>query len=133
MKSIVTPYVHLLLALFILAAAVTPACAGGENCSMPCCRQKAKPVSHHPAAAPSKACCTHPADASSGIGTGCRFDQHNLALNFQERTHSAPVAEMLADSTWTEANGPVWPTPRFANLPEPLKAPIYLRIQILLI
>jgi hypothetical protein len=133
MKPVATQCIQILLALFILAAAVAPACAGDENCSMPCCRHKAKPAPHHPAAAPSKACCTHPADTSSDSGSGCRFEQHNLALSSQERTHSAPAAEAFADSTWTAAHGHPWPTPRIADLPEPLKAPLYLRIQILLI
>lgn len=80
MKSAGAKCFHVLLALFILAAAVVPACAGSENCSMPCCRHKAAPVSHQPNAAHSKPCCAQTTDASAGIGSGCRFDQHNLAL-----------------------------------------------------
>jgi hypothetical protein len=133
MKFVVTPYIHLLLALFIFAAALAPACAGGENCSMPCCRHKTKAVPYHPAAAPSKACCTQPADSSSGIGSGCRFDQNNLALNSQERNNPAPAGEVLPGPAWTAADGCAWPTPRTADLPQPLKAPLYLRIQTLLI
>jgi hypothetical protein len=137
MKSVVPQSIYCLLALFILAAAVAPACAGGENCSMPCCRHKAKPLWHHPTDAPSKACCTRPADASSDIGSSCRFDQHHLAISSQERTpartNSAPAAAVFADATWTAEHDHAWPAPRIADHPESPKAPLYLRIQILLI
>jgi len=133
MKSIVTQCIHIVLALFILAAAGTPTCAGTENCSMPCCRHKAKSASHPPAAAPLKACCTQTAGASSDIGSGCRFDPHDLALNSEARTASAPAAEVFADSTWTAAHGHAGPTQRLAEHSEPFRAPLYLRIQILLI
>jgi hypothetical protein len=133
MKSPFTQCIHLWLALFILAAAVAPACAGGENCSMPCCRHKAKPLAHHTTDAPSKACCTQPADASSDIGSSCRFDQHHLAISSQERTNSAHVAAVFAEATWTAEHDHTRLSPRVAGHPEPPKAPLYLRIQILLI
>jgi hypothetical protein len=133
MKSIVTQCIHIVLALFILAAAVTPACAGTENCSMPCCRHKAKPVPQLPAAAPPKACCTHPADASSGIGSGCRFDQHNLALNSEDRTVSTPTAPALVTTPHITTHGHAWTAFRMVEAPQPFKDPLYLRIQIFLI
>jgi hypothetical protein len=133
MKSPLTQSIHILAALFILAAAVTPVCGGGEQCSMPCCRHKAQPAAHHPADAPSKTCCTHPADASSGIGSGCRFDQHDLALNPQERSTSVPPALLSEDATWTAANDTAWPSFKAEDFLEPLKAPLYLRLQIFLI
>jgi hypothetical protein len=133
MKSFLGQSIHVLLALFILAAAVTPACAGGEQCSMPCCRNKARSVAQHPADTTSKACCTHPADASSAFGSSCRLDQRDLAINYHERTNPTPVAEGVADAAWTAAPDPACPLPRSAHFPEPPKAPLFLRIQLLLI
>ena len=100
---------------------------------MPCYQHKAKPVSHNEATAPSKACCTHPADESSGIGSGCDFDQRNLALNFQREPIRPPPRKYSGLDMGNKPHGPVWPTARLADLLEPLKAPIYLRIRILLI
>jgi len=133
MKSFLGQSIHVLLSLFILAAAVMPACAGGEQCSMPCCRNEARPVAHHPADAPSKTGCTHPTDASSDIGSICRLDQQDLAINSPERTNPAPVAKAAADATWTAASDPACPLFRSADFPEPPKAPLFLRIQLLLI
>ncbi|MCK7514562.1 MAG: hypothetical protein MZV70_68195 [Desulfobacterales bacterium] len=71
----VAKFIHAFLALLILAAAVAPACAGSENCSMPCCRHKRRAVSHHHGPLrTAKPCCPQTADASADTGSGCRFD-----------------------------------------------------------
>jgi hypothetical protein len=100
---------------------------------MPCCRHKAQSIAHHSADDYSKACCTQPPDASSDIGSSCRFDQHHLAVSSQERTHPTPAGEVFADAAGTAEHDHVWPLPRIAGLREPPKAPLYLRLQILLI
>jgi hypothetical protein len=133
MKSTGAKCIHVLLALFILAAAVVPACAGSENCSMPCCRHKAKPVSHQPTAAHSKPCCAQTPDASAGIGSGCRFDQNKLALPSGGETGpiiAAAIAAMVPENptrsaAWTPASRCV-----DSSLPD---TPLYLRLQTLLI
>src|SRR5512145_1629758 len=81
MKSHLVKFVHAVVAVLFLAAAVAPACAGQENCSMPCCRPKARPASSHADAAHAKPCCSQTADPSSGSGLGCRYDQTHLAFD----------------------------------------------------
>jgi len=132
MKSAGAKSIHVLLALLILAAAVAPACAGSENCSMPCCRQKAQPVSHPPDAAHAKPCCTQ-ADTSAGIGSGCRFDQHNLALPAGGETGpviAAVVAAVVLENPMRRCAST--PAARCVDLSPP-DTPLYLRLQTLLI
>jgi hypothetical protein len=77
----VTPFwkaIRVLLAVFLLSAMAAPACAGLENCSMPCCRKADKPVAHPASAVPSKSCCKQTADPADIAG--CRFVQHHIAL-----------------------------------------------------
>ena len=133
MKSLLSQSLNALLALFILAAAVTPACAGGEQCRMACCRHKALPAPHHPADASSTPCCTHPADASADSGSSCRPDQQDLAIHSHERTSPAAVADGLADANRMAAPDPAGPLPRAADFAEPPKSPLFLRTQLLLI
>ena len=133
MKSAGAKSIHVLLALLILAAAVAPACAGSENCSMPCCRQKAQPVSHQPDAAHAKPCCTPVAEASPGIGSGCRFDQHKLALPSGGENGpiiaSATVGVVLENPMRSSASTPA---ARCVDSSPP-DTPLYLRLQTLLI
>jgi hypothetical protein len=133
MKSAGAKCIHVLLALLILAAAVAPACAGSENCSMPCCRHKAQPVSHQPDAAHAKPCCTPVAEASPGIGSGCRFDQHKLAL--PSGGENGPIIASATVVVVLEN-----PMRRCASTPaarcvdsSPPDTPLYLRLQALLI
>jgi len=133
MNSVITKCVHVLLALFILAAAVAPACAGSANCSMPCCRHPAQPVSQPWDAVHSKPCCTQPADAPAGIGSGCRFVQHNLALPSAGDTGpvlSAGVGAVAPENPimWS---GPM-PSVRCIDSSPP-DTPLYLRLRTLLI
>jgi len=133
MKSVGAKCIHVLLALLILAAAMAPACAGSENCSMPCCRHKAQPVSHQPDAAHAKPCCTPVAEASPGIGSGCRFDQHKLALPSGGENGpiiaSATVGVVLENPMRSSASTPA---ARCVDSSPP-DTPLYLRLQTLLI
>ena len=133
MKSIAAQCTHIVLALFILAAAVTPACAGGDNCSMPCCRHKTKPDSHQTDAAHSKPCCTQTADASAGTGSGCRFDQHNLAL--PSGGESGPINAAAVAAAVLEKPMLLCVSAPSARLIDsiPPDTPLYLRLQALLI
>jgi hypothetical protein len=133
MKSVGNKCVFLLLALFILTAAVVPACAGSENCSMPCCRHKAKPVSHHTDPAHPKPCCSQTADASSGIGSGCRFDQHHIALLSGGET--GPIIAATAVAVVLQNPMPLCTSARATGCPDsdPPETPLYLRLQTLLI
>jgi len=81
MKSTAAKSIQVLMALFILAAALTPVCAGAENCSMPCCRNKAQPVSHPADMAAGRSCCTQTADDSADNLSGCRFVKTSAALS----------------------------------------------------
>jgi hypothetical protein len=133
MKSIAAQCIHVVLALFILAAAVTPACAGGDNCSMPCCRHKTKPDSHQTDAARSKPCCTQTADASAGTGSGCRFDQHSPALRSGGETGpitAAALAAMVLESPKLSCTAT--PAARCMDSSPP-DTPLYLRLHALLI
>jgi len=133
MKSIATQCIHIVLALFILAAAVTPACAGGDNCSMPCCRHKTKPGSHQTDAAHSTPCCTQTADASAGTGSGCRFDQYNLALRSGGETGPI-IAAALAAIVLENPKLSCTSTPAARCMDSsPPDTPLYLRLQALLI
>jgi len=132
MKSAGAKCIHVLLALLILAAAVAPACAGSENCSMPCCRHKAQPISHQADAAHAAPCCTQ-ADTSAGIGSGCRFDQHNLALPAGGETGpviAAVVAAVVLENPMRRCAST--PAARCVDLSPP-DTPLYLRLQTLLI
>jgi hypothetical protein len=80
MKSTAAKSLHTLLALFILAAALAPVCSGSENCSMPCCRDKAQPVSHSMDMASGRSCCTHSADDFADNLSACRFGNTSPAL-----------------------------------------------------
>jgi hypothetical protein len=133
MKCSATRWVHIVLAVFFLTAAVYPACAGGENCSMPCCRHKAELVSHHMTDAPSKGCCTQPGDSSSDIGSGCAFDRKSLAPNLEPRTSVVPALEALGTGADNTPAGPAGSAPGLVEPSRPHKTPLYLRIQILLI
>lgn len=134
MKSAGAKCILVLLALLSLAAAVAPACAGSENCSMPCCRHKVPPVSHPTDAAPAKPCCTPPTDASADIGSGCRFDQHKLALPSSGSEAGPIIAAAIAATVFENPMRPGAWTPAArcvdSSLPD---TPIYLRLQTLLI
>jgi hypothetical protein len=80
MKSTAAKSIHLLLALFILAAALAPVCTAAQNCSMPCCRHKAQPASHPADMAAGRSCCTQASDDSADNLSGCRFVKTSAAL-----------------------------------------------------
>jgi len=80
MKSTAAKSIQVLLALFILAAALVPVCTSSENCSMPCCRRKAQPVSHPADMAAGRSCCAQTADDSADTMSGCRFVKTSAAL-----------------------------------------------------
>lgn len=133
MKSAGAKCIHVLLVLLILAFSVAPACAGMENCSMPCCRHKAKPVSHPTDAAHSKPCCTQTTDASAGIGSGCRFDQHKLALPSGGETGpiiTSAVAAVVIENPMRPCTST--PAARCVDSSPP-DTPLYLHFQALLI
>jgi hypothetical protein len=130
MKSTGAKCIRALLALILLAAVLAPACAGAEDCSMPCCRQKAQPVSHPAEATP---CCQQTTDASAGAGSGCRFEQHPLALPFLTETGPITVATVAAVVLETPVR-PCPSTPAAGDADSsPPDTPLYLRLQILLI
>jgi hypothetical protein len=100
---------------------------------MPCCQHKAKPVSHQTDAAHSKPCCTQTADASAGTGSGCQFDQHNLALPSGGETgpiNAAAVAAVVLENPMLSCAST--PAARCLDLSPP-DTPLYLRLQVLLI
>jgi len=125
--------IQILLVVFLLATAAAPACVGSENCSMPCCRHDSQPVSHPADGTASKPCCPQTADPADGIGPGCRFVQHHLAL--PPGAESGPVFTAAAGGTVLEypflwSDGP--PALRRADSTPP-ETPLYLRLQTLLI
>jgi hypothetical protein len=130
MKSTGAKCIRVLLSLILLAAVLAPACAGAEDCSMPCCRQKAKPVSH---SADAKPCCQQTTEASAGVGSGCRFEQHPLAL--RSLNENGPITVPAVAAVVLET--PVRPCPLAAAVDgagsTPPDTPHYLRLQILLI
>jgi hypothetical protein len=133
MKSPGAKCIRILLALFILAAAVAPACAGSEDCSMPCCRHKAKPVAYPADAAHPKPCCAQKTDTSAGIGPGCRFVQHPLVLT----TGGDADPVIAATVVWAVLENPIMqrastPAARCMD-PSPPETPLYVRLQTLLI
>lgn len=134
MKSAGAKCIHVLLALLILAAAVAPACAGSENCGMPCCRHKAKPVSHRADAAHAKPCCPQTADSAADFGSGCRFDQHKLALP-SSGSETGPVIAAAVAAAVPEKPMLLCVSAPSARLIDssPPGTPLYLRLQALLI
>ncbi|MCU0592183.1 MAG: hypothetical protein MUC57_12015 [Desulfobacterales bacterium] len=133
MKSTAAKSIQVLLALFILAAALAPACTGAENCSMPCCRHEAKPVPHPAGMASAGACCAPTADDSADNLSGCRFANISPVLpSGVERTPvmTAAVSTAVFDDP---IERPVFTPPlRFMDS-SPSDTPLYLRLQTLLI
>jgi hypothetical protein len=134
MKSAGAKCIHVFLALLIVASAVAPACAGAENCSMPCCRQKPQPAPHRTDAAHAKPCCPPAADAAADIGSGCRFDHHKLALPSSGSEAGPIIAAAIAATVPENQKRPAAWTPAArcadSSLPD---TPLYLRLQTLLI
>jgi len=133
MKSTAAKSIQVLLALFILVAALAPVCAGAENCSMPCCRDKAQPVSHAADMAAGRSCCTPAADDAADNLSGCRFA--NISPALPSGIESSPV--MTAAVGTVVFNNPV---ERLSHAlltgsihSRPPGPPLYLRLQILLI
>jgi len=91
-----------------------------------------QPVSHQADAAHATPCCTQ-ADTSAGIGSGCRFDQHNLALPAGGETGpviAAVVAAVVLENPMRRCAST--PAARCVDLSPP-DTPLYLRLQTLLI
>jgi hypothetical protein len=100
---------------------------------MPCCRHKARPASSHADAAHAKPCCSQTANPSSGSGSGCRYDQTHLAL---DPGHAAPLVALAATASVIRPEAHELPLLRgtaFLTASSPLKTPIFLRTQALLI
>jgi hypothetical protein len=130
MNSALPKYIHALLALFLLAAAAAPACAGLENCSMPCCRP---PASHAGDAAHSGPCRTGTEDAPAGVGADCRFEPHQVALPSGSDAgpiFAAAAAALVPDKPIRLCAAS--PAARRADSSPP-DTPLYLRLQALLI
>jgi hypothetical protein len=133
MKARLVKFVHAVVAVLFLAAAAAPACAAQENCSMPCCRPKARPAPAQADAAHAKPCCSPTADPSAGSGVGCRYDQTHLALD------AGHAASALAFATPPSVIGQhaleLNSSPRavFAADTPLFNTPIFLRTQTLLI
>jgi hypothetical protein len=131
MQSFRTRCIHVVLALAVFSAAVTPACAGGENCGMPCCRQSPVLASDHPTGVQPQACCPRAAHTSSDIGASCRSENSSLALNAENRLASATTTTSLAPISYLPAQGLALTNSRPDETLQPFKDPLYLRIQIL--
>jgi hypothetical protein len=133
MKSAVAKSLHILLALFILAAALGPACAGSENCSMPCCRHKANPVSRPTDMVPGRSCCTQAAGDSADNMSGCRFVKTSPALPSGAGSvtgMTAAVGAVAFDNPIERPSG----TPSICSMDSrPPGPPLHLRLQTLLI
>jgi hypothetical protein len=133
MKSMPAKTIRVLLALSMLAGALAPVCIGAENCSMPCCRHKAQPVSHPADTASGRDCCPQTADDSADNLSGCRFVKTNAAL--PSGAESAPgVAAAVGTVVF---NNPI-ETPSHAssissNASRLPGCALYLRLQTLLI
>jgi len=133
MKLRAVQFVPVLVAALFLVAAVAPACAGDENCSMPCCRHKARPASSHAGAAHAKPCCSPTANPAPASGSGCRYDQTHLAL---DPGHAAPLLALAPTPSVISREAPrLRSSPRtiFLEATTRFKTPIFLRTQTLLI
>jgi hypothetical protein len=133
MKSIPAKSIRVLMALFMLAAALAPVCIGAENCSMPCCRPKAQPVPHPADTASGRGCCPQTADDSADSLSGCRFVKTNAAL--PSGADSAPgVAAALGTVVF---HNPIESLAHASSIGSIASRPpgpaLYLRLQTLLI
>src|SRR5512143_2890732 len=133
MKLRFVKLVHAVVALLFFAGALAPACAGQENCSMPCCQHKARPVSTHAEAAHAKPCCSQPADPSSGNGSGCRYDQTHLAIDPGHAGSALALTTTLSVLSRDALELRSSPRTVFLAAPTRFKTPIFLRTQTLLI
>ena len=135
MNSAIHKVIRALLAVLLLSAAAAPACVGSEDCSMPCCRREAAPGSHSQPAGPAapKPCCPQAADPAAGVGTGCRFVQHPLALPAEAGTGPTVTATAYSEVfehrfLWTDMP----PMPNRTD-PSPPETPLYIRLHAFLI
>lgn len=133
MKSTAAKSLHILLALFILAAALAPVCIGSENCSMSCCRDKAQPVSHPMDMAAVSPCCTQTADDSADTLSACRLLKSSAALPSSVES----VADMSAAVGAAVFDPPVDRPPHRPSADSkdspPRGVPLYLHLHTLLI
>lgn len=116
------------MALFVLAAALTPVCAGAENCSMACCRHKAQPASH-PADMPAgRPCGTQTADHSADNRSGCRFAKASAAL--PAGTECVPgVTAAVGPAVFKNPIEMIFQAPLNGSIkPRPPGTPLYLRL-----
>jgi hypothetical protein len=133
MKSTAARSIPVLMALFILAAALAPVCTGAENCSMPCCRHEAQPVSHPADMAAGRSCCTQTADDSVDNRSGCRFAKISPVL--PSGVESAPVMTAAVGTVvfYRPIERPAVTPPLRFMVSSPPDTPLYLRLQTLLI
>lgn len=133
MKSAAAKSLHILLVLFILAAALAPVCAGSENCSMPCCRHKANPASHPIDMVSGGSCCTQAAGDSEDNISGCRVVKASPALPSGADSvpgMTAAVGAVAFDNSIERPSD----TPSICSMDSrPPGPPLYLRLQTLLI
>lgn len=129
MKSRRAKIAHVVLALLLAVAWAVPACAGGEGCSMPCCRAKNKPAPAH-AAMP---CCAQPQKAGCDVDSGCAFAPSQALQSVLPELRPAD-AEMALSSVPSApvvpATLPAVPPPRSGP---PFDTPLYLSTLSLLI
>lgn len=132
MNSAIRKAIRALLAVLLLSAAAAPACVGSEDCSMSCCRREAARGSHTHPAAP-EPCCPQAGDPADGMGAGCRFVQHHIALPAEAGT--GPAVAATAYSAVFEHRFLQTDMPPMAHRtdPSPPETPLYMRLQAFLI
>jgi hypothetical protein len=128
MKSRPAKIAHVVLALLLALAWAAPACAGGEGCSMPCCRSKASAPAH--AAMP---CCAQPEKTGCDVDSGCTVVNSRVLQTVLQDVRPAGVAIALAPVPSTPVlttTLPAVPPPRTGP---PFDTPLYLLTLSLLI
>ncbi|HSV92038.1 MAG TPA: hypothetical protein VLH81_03140 [Desulfobacterales bacterium] len=117
------------LALLLAVAWAAPACAGGEGCSMPCCRAKPSPAAAHQA----MPCCAQPQTSGCDMDSGCAFAKTQTLQSVLPEARPADAETALASVPSTPvvpATLPAVPPPRSGP---PFDTPLYLLTLSLLI
>ncbi|MCU0562927.1 MAG: hypothetical protein MUE48_03130 [Desulfobacterales bacterium] len=124
-----TKLTRVVLALLLAVAWAVPACAGGERCSMPCCKAKTKPAPAHQA----MPCCAQPQTTGCDVDSGCAFAKLQTLQSALPEARPADAEVALASVPSTPvvpANLPAVPPARSGP---PLDTPLYLITLSLLI
>ena len=129
MKSRRVKIAHVVLALLLAVAWAVPACAGGEGCSMPCCKAKTTSTPAH-AAMP---CCAQPQKTGCDVDSGCAFAKSRTLQSVLPDVRPADAQTVLA----SVPSAPVLPASLPAVPPDrsglPFDTPLYLLTLSLLI